>query len=137
MVKSSYEITTKINDRTRTFQSAGGLFSKDRIAKSTRLLVERIVTRPGDRILDYGCGYGAVGIGLADAAPSLDIQMVDSDIRSVRLASRNVRSNGLRNIHVVLDHTLNRFPDGHFNVVALNPPVEEGTETIFEMIERA
>lgn len=137
MIKSTYEITTKINHQTRTFRSAGGLFSKDRIAKSTRLLIERITARPGDHILDYGCGYGAVGIGLADAAPGLDVQMVDSDIRAVRLASKNVRSNGLENARVVLDHTLNRFPSGHFNIVALNPPVEDGTETIFEMIERA
>ena len=137
MIKSSYEITTSIGHRKRTFESAGGLFSKDRIAKSTRLLVERIKPKPGDRVLDYGCGYGAVGIGLADAAPGLDIQMVDSDIRAARLASKNVRANGVQNAHVVLDHTLSRFPNGHFNIVALNPPVEEGTETIFEMIERA
>lgn len=137
MVESSYEITTELKDRTRTFQSAGGLFSKDKIAKSTRLLVDRVVLKPGDRILDYGCGYGVVGIGLADAAPGLDVRMVDSDIRAARLATQNVRANGLENVRVVLDHTLNRFPNGHFNVVALNPPVEEGTETIFEMIERA
>jgi 16S rRNA (guanine1207-N2)-methyltransferase len=137
MAESTYEITTKINHQVRTFESAGGLFSKDRIAKSTRLLIERIAPRSGDRILDYGCGYGAVGIALADAAPGLEIQMVDSDIRAARLASKNVRLNGITNAHVVLDHTLNRFPNGHFNIVALNPPVEEGTETIFEMIERA
>jgi 16S rRNA (guanine1207-N2)-methyltransferase len=137
MVKSTYEITTKINQQVRTFESAGGLFSKDRIAKSTRLLIERIAPKAGDRILDYGCGYGAVGIALADAAPRLEVQMVDSDIRAARLASKNVRANGIANAHVVLDHTLNRFPNGHFNIVALNPPVEEGTETIFEMIERA
>jgi len=137
MVKSGYEITAKINHQTRTFRSVGGLFSKDRIAKSTRLLLERVAPKPGERILDYGCGYGAVGIGLADAAPGLDVQMVDSDIRAVRLASKNVWTNGLENARVVLDHTLNRFPNGHFNIVVLNPPVEDGTETIFEMIERA
>jgi 16S rRNA (guanine1207-N2)-methyltransferase len=137
MVRSKYEITTKINHQTRVFRSAGGLFSKDRIAKSTRLLIERVTPKSGERILDYGCGYGAVGIALADAAPGLDVQMVDSDIRAVRLASKNVRENGLANARVVLDHTLNRFPNGHFNIVALNPPVEDGTETIFEMIERA
>jgi 16S rRNA (guanine1207-N2)-methyltransferase len=137
MVKSTYEISTKIGRENRTFESAGGLFSKDRIAKSTRLLVERITPKPGDRILDYGCGYGAVGIALADAAPGLDVQMIDSDIRAARLASRNVRANGIENAHVILDHTLDRFPNGHFNIVALNPPVEDGSETIFEMIERA
>jgi 16S rRNA (guanine1207-N2)-methyltransferase len=137
MVRSSYEITTTIRHQTRTFRSAGGLFSKDRIAKSTWLMIERIALKPGGRVLDYGCGYGVVGIALADAAPGLDVQMVDSDIRAARLASRNVRANGIPNAHVVLDHTLSRFPNGHFDVVALNPPVEEGTETIFEMIERA
>ncbi len=137
MVKTSYEIVSELRRRRRTFQSVGGLFSKDKIAKSTQLLVERINPKPGDRILDYGCGYGAVGISLADAAADVEVQMVDSDIRAVRVAQLNVRANGTTNAHVVLDHTLNRFPNGHFNIIALNPPVEEGTETIFDMIEQA
>jgi len=137
MVRPSYEIVSELKHRRRTFHSAGGLFSKDKIAKSTELLVERINPKAGDRILDYGCGYGAVGIALADAAPDLDIQMVDSDIRAIRLAQENVRRNHAEGTHVVLDHALNRFPNGSFNIVALNPPVDEGTETIFEMIEQA
>jgi 16S rRNA (guanine1207-N2)-methyltransferase len=137
MVKSSYEITSRLKHQERTFRSAGGLFSKDRIAKSTRILIDKVNVKPGDRILDYGCGYGAVGIALADSAPGVDIRMVDSDIRAVRWAQENVRANGIRNAHIVLDHTLDRYSDGDFNIIALNPPIEEGTEAIFEMIDRA
>ncbi|MFH1502865.1 MAG: methyltransferase [Candidatus Eisenbacteria bacterium] len=137
MVKSSYEFTSKLKARPRTFRAVGGLFSKDKIAKSTRLLIEQVNPSPGDRILDFGCGYGAVGVALADAAPDLEIQMVDSDIRAVRLAQKNVKANGAAQAHVVLDHSLSRFRNGHFDIIALNPPVEEGTETIFEMIELA
>lgn len=137
MVKSSYEIKSRLRHQERTFRSVGGLFSKDRIAKSSRILIDRINVNPGDRILDYGCGYGAVGIALADSAPGVDIRMVDSDIRAVRWAQENVRANGIRNAHIVLDHTLDRYSDGYFNIIALNPPVEEGTEAIFEMIDRA
>jgi 16S rRNA (guanine1207-N2)-methyltransferase len=137
MVRASYEITAQLKHGERTFESAGGLFSKDKIAKSTGLLINALSPAPGDRILDYGCGYGAVGIALADSAPGLDIQMVDSDIRAVRLAQQNTRANDVRNAHVLLDHTLNRFANGSFNTVALNPPVDDGTELIFEMIERA
>jgi 16S rRNA (guanine1207-N2)-methyltransferase len=71
MVKTSYEISSQLRHRRLTFQTAGGLFSKERIAKSTQFLIDRINPKPGDRILDYGCGYGAVGIALADAAPGL------------------------------------------------------------------
>ncbi len=137
MVNTSYEFTQKLKKHQRTFRAAGGLFSKDKVAKSTSLLIEQINPSPGDHILDYGCGYGAVGVGVADAAPDLDIQMVDSDIRAVRFAQKNVKANGASNAHVVLDHTLDRFRNGYFSIVALNPPVEEGTETIFEMIESA
>jgi len=137
MVKTSYEFSSKLKRRERTFRAAGGLFSKDKVAKSTGLLIDQINPSAGDRILDYGCGYGAVGVALADAAPDLDVQMIDSDIRAVRFAQKNVKANGAGGAHVVLDHTLDRFRNGHFNLVALNPPVDEGTETIFEMIERA
>jgi len=137
MVKNSYEITTKLRHRERTFRSVGGLSSKDRIAKSTRLLIDNVNANPGDIILDYGCGYGAVGVALADSAPGVDIRMVDSDIRAVRWAQENVRANGIENAHIVLDHTLDRYSDGFFNIIAMNPPIEEGTEAIFEMIDRA
>lgn len=137
MVKTSYEITSKLKHQERTFRSVGGLFSKDRIAKSTRIIIDKVNVNPGDRILDYGCGYGAVGIALADSAPGVDVCMVDSDIRAVRWAQENVRANGIRNAHIVLDHTLDRYADGDFNVITLNPPIEEGTEAIFEMIDRA
>jgi len=137
MVKSSYEITSKLRNQERTFRAVGGLFSKDRIAKSTRILVDNIVVKPGEKILDYGCGYGAVGVALAGSAPDVEIRMVDSDIRAVRWAQENVRLNGVSGAHILLDHTLDRFADGYFNVIALNPPIEEGTEAIFEMIDRA
>ena len=137
MVKSSYEIVSRLRQQERTFRSVGGLFSKDRIAKSTRILIDNVNVNPGDRILDYGCGYGALGIALADSAPGVDVRMVDSDIRAVRWAQENVRANGVKNAHIVLDHTLDRYSDGDFNVIALNPPIEDGTEAIFEMIDRA
>ncbi|MBN2565956.1 MAG: methyltransferase, partial [Candidatus Eisenbacteria bacterium] len=108
MVKNSYEITSRLRHQERTFHAVGGLFSKNKIAKSTRILIDGVRVRPGDRVLDYGCGYGAVGIALSDSAPDLDIRMVDSDIRAVRLAQANIRANQATNTHVVLDHTLDR-----------------------------
>jgi len=137
MVKTSYEIVSELRNTKRVFHSTGGLPSKDRIAPTTALLVERLNPRPGDRILDYGCGYGAVGIALADAAPDLEIHMVDSDMRAVRYAQRNVRANSTKNAHVVLDHSLDRFANGYFDVVALSPPPDSTAEAVFEMIERA
>jgi len=137
MVKTSYEIVSELRSRKRVFQSTGGLPSKDRIAPATELLIEKVVLRDGDRVLDYGCGYGAVGIALADAAADLEVHMVDSDIRAVRFAQRNVRANGARNAHVVLDHTLNRFANGHFDIITISPPADASAEAVFEMVARA
>jgi len=137
MVKTSYEIVTELRSRKRVFQSTGGLPSKDRIAPATALLIEKVNVRQGDHVLDYGCGYGAVGIALADAAPGLEVHMVDSDIRAVRFAQRNARANGAKNAHVVLDHTLNRFANGYFDVVALSAVPDATNDAVFEMIDRA
>ncbi len=71
--------------------------------------------RPGDRVLELGCGYGRVVLRLADAA-ALAVG-IDSAHASVRLARS--RGQGVRNAYfLTMDALALAFPDGCFDVVA-------------------
>src|SRR5688572_1370612 len=87
-----------------------GVFSADAIDPGTRLLIETMRVSPTARVLDLGCGYGAIGIVAAKLAIRGHATLVDSDIRATRLAERNVQLNGLANADVVLGDGVHDLP---------------------------
>ena len=50
-----------------TFHSTWGLFSPTEIDEGSRLLLDHLEVRSGDISLDIGCGYGALGIPMANS----------------------------------------------------------------------
>src|SRR5208282_3269798 len=52
-----------------TFVVDSGIFASHGIDPGTALLIENLDLRATDRVLDLGCGWGAVGVAAAKAAP--------------------------------------------------------------------
>src|SRR5690625_7697170 len=71
-----------------------GVFSKNEVDFGSRLLIEQfeVPDISGD-ILDLGCGYGPIGIVLADQYPDRSVTMVDINERALELASENELKN--------------------------------------------
>jgi 16S rRNA (guanine1207-N2)-methyltransferase len=55
-------IQTRLRGDPFEFMTASSVFSKKRVDTGTRLLIESMALPSSGRILDLGCGYGAVGI---------------------------------------------------------------------------
>ena len=74
--------------------------------------------KPGQRVLDLGCGPGSVSVGLAPAvAPGGELHCVDMAESQVELARALADSQGLDNIGFhVADVTNLPFEDGYFDV---------------------
>lgn len=131
------ELEAEICGRLYRFHSDAGVFSSDRLDPGTRLLAECMEIRPADRVLDLGCGYGALGIVAAALAPEGAAILLDRNARAVELARANLALNGISNAHVVLADGPEAVGRGAFDVVATNPPVHAGNRTVLAFIDGA
>jgi len=94
---------------------AGECFKPD---ESSRLLMDSLVVREGDRLLDMGCGTGVVGISAA--MKGAKVWCVDVSPEAVDEARLNCERNGVE-VDAVESDLFAEVP-GVFDVVAFNPP---------------
>ena len=116
-----------------TFTTISGTFSKGRVDPGTKLLIESCTMKDGWKALDFGCGYGAVGIAIAKAYPQAEMAMVDTNERALGASRMNAQANGAGNARVTPEWKENNY----FDCVLLYPPFHAGKKVCFGMIEQA
>jgi 23S rRNA (guanine1835-N2)-methyltransferase len=121
-----HEVTFQVRldeERSARFVSRPGTFAYGRFDDGARALVGEMEVRPGDRVLDVGCGCGANGViaGLR-AGPSGHVAFVDSNLRAVALARHNAAENGLASFEAVASSRVEGLPEKSFDVALANPP---------------
>lgn len=121
-----HELTfrAKIGDApSRAFVSRPGVFGYGDLDEGARAMLEIAEVRPGDRILDLGCGPGANGVLAMDrAGPDGDVTFVDSNVRATALAELNAKENGLTNFRCVTTATMEGLEPASFDLILANPP---------------
>lgn len=111
---------------TFTFLSRPGVFSHGEVDPASRLLLEVVSVRAGDRILDLGCGYGILGIVAARQAPQGYAVLVDRNLLAVELARENARLNAVANVEVLLSDGVEAVAERRFDLILCNPPFHAG-----------
>ena len=111
---------TLLDGRVRLLQPARGY----RAATDPVLLAAAVPARPGERVLDLGCGAGAAMFCLAARVAGLELHGLDIDPASLALAAENARLNGVAaTLHegdaAAPPAALRRLT---FDQVMLNPP---------------
>ena len=129
------KIYTVLRGNELVFHTGSGVFSPDRIDLGTRLLIEKSIVKRDQKILDFGCGYGALGIALSKAIPDLKTTMSDINERAVMLAKKNIEENKIKAKAIQSDIFEN--VKGKFDVILLNPPQTAGKKICFRMIEES
>jgi len=128
-------IRTRFFDRDFVFFATYGLFSPTEIDEGTALLLNQIKLKPEARILDLGCGYGALGIILGTACHSKIVHMVDKDFVAIEYAQKNVKQNKIE-AEVYLSNGFSHVPKGElFDLIVSNIPAKVGNELLHQFLE--
>lgn len=121
--------------KTLEFETVSGIFSPKKIDKGSEVLIKNCLIKDGQRVLDLGCSYGAVGLTIAKV---YDVKVVMTDInkRAIRVARKNMKLNNLDNVQVTQGNGFEKV-DGKFDVILFNPPQSAGKELCESLIREA
>lgn len=117
-----------------SFQVDGGVFAAHGLDPGTSLLIESFQFGPSDRVLDLGCGWGAIGVAAARAAPGGHVVMTDVNRRAVLLARRNLRRNGIPNAEARPGSGFAPVPEERFDAILTNPPYHVGRPFLLDLL---
>jgi len=131
------EVAIDAGSRQLTLHSRHGLFSARSLDEGSALLLHELqALPPAQRVLDLGCGYGAIGLTLAARWPDSHVDLVDSDIRAVEATAQNITSNHLQNATVCLNDGARALTESvsPFDLVVSNLPAQAGNDAIDQLL---
>lgn len=105
------------------FETNPKLFSPNQLDAGSRLLLENIKDiKPGSKILDIGCGWGAMGIILAKLYPQAQVTLLDNDPLAIELTKTNIALNQIANAKTFKADVTRQTLSAQFDLVIANPP---------------
>jgi len=120
-----------------TFAVDTGIFASHGLDPGTALLIENLTLHRTDRVLDLGCGWGAVGVAAAKSARDGHVVLTDVNRRAARLARENLERNNVRNAEVRVGSLFAPVTGETFDVIATNPPFRAGRPLVLRILLEA
>ena len=121
--------------RVLAFDTDAGVFSKQHVDPGSELLCKSLPQELSGRVLDMGCGWGAMTVMTLAKCPDVNMTMADVNERALALAVGNVAKNRMQAEAVLSDGFANI--EGEFDAVITNPPIRAGKAVIYKMFEDA
>lgn len=126
MVKAS------VFGRELDFMTSSGTFSPDGLDKGTEVLLDEVPPPQGEKtLLDLGCGWGAIAVGLALAAPEATVWAVDVNSRARELTSENASRHRARVRVAAPDAVPGELL---FDEIWSNPPIRIGKDALHALL---
>lgn len=129
------EIKCLINNHEFTFITDNGVFSKKGLDFGTRTLLENLdLEKLKGNILDFGCGYGPIGIYISKLK-NIKVDMIDINLRSIELAKKNAKLNKA-DINVFYSNLYENI-DKKYDFIISNPPIRVGKKILYQILFEA
>lgn len=113
------------------FTTDAGVFSRGEVDFGTDALLKSLPDEMAGRVLDLGCGWGAMGVSVGKRYPQCRVVMTDVNERARELAEKNARDNGVSALAVQGDGLEN--VEGAFDYILTNPPIRAGKQVIYRL----
>ena len=121
-----------IKDTKLKFIVDNGIFSKKGLDFGTRTLLENIdLDKIKGDVLDFGCGYGPIGIYLKKVA-NANVDMIDINERALNLASKNAKLNNV-NVNVYGSNIYENVTK-KYDFIVTNPPIRVGKKILYDIL---
>ncbi len=131
---SWYEWELTVLGKTYALRTLPGVFSYDQLDEGTALLLEHLQVPAGASVLDFGCGYGIIGMAAAQMGAA-SVDLVDADLFAIASAQENLARNGIPNGRVLPSDVLSAVSDQKYQLVVSNPPFHSGKSVEYTMTE--
>ena len=126
----------KIRNLDLSFITDHGVFSKKGLDFGTRTLLESSpIEQMNGSILDFGCGYGPIGIFLKKYNQNFLIHMIDINKRSLNLALKNAILNDV--VVNIYESDMYQNVSTKFDYIVTNPPIRVGKKILYEILLQA
>lgn len=130
------KVLIKINNKTFTFNTDLGVFSKKGLDFGSRTLINALLKENlSGRLLDVGCGYGTIGIILSTFF-SLNTDMIDINKRAVHLAELNIKENKVQNCKAFVSDIYSDVNE-KYDYIVTNPPIRAGKDVVYKILFEA
>lgn len=116
------EFAFRDSERLIHLRSRPSVFSHRSLDTGARALLESMQLAPGQRVLDIGCGSGAVAIAAALRAEGITAHAIDTNPRAVEATEWGARRNELSTVTAALDCDGRSVEPGTFDLAVGNPP---------------
>lgn len=119
-----------------SFYVDNGVFSKKGLDFGTRSLLESLdLENMHGNILDFGCGYGPIGVIVADNTDA-KIDMIDINDRAIHLSNKNIVLNKVQNATAFESNMYENINDT-YDYIITNPPIRIGKQNLYKILFNA
>lgn len=119
------EFTATLDGTPLRIASLPGIFSSEGLDDGTAFLLAHLGVRSGERVLDVGCGWGAIGLAAARGGAGA-VDMIDSSLPAIAAARRNSAAAGVDNASAFPSDALSALGDQRYDLIVTNPPFHAG-----------
>ena len=132
------EIKFTLFGKEYVYYTDNGVFSKSRIDEGTYIFLKILLPlHLTGNILDLGCGYGPIGLTIAQNSPEARITLADINSRALALASKSCAKLNLQSRVTCLHSDIYEKIEGPYDSIVVNPPIRAGKVVINQMFSGA